>query len=382
MNQSFKRIAPHLYKRQYQNASGDWSTRFYGIFTTWKGNRITFPLGENLDAARDKLGVLHKRNDAEYDFDRVREDKKKAKIKGMTVAEWLDRYIVLMKDKKSGKTVKTYSVHLKRLLGSIPLQDMNKVRIMEYKNRRLAESVVRHGKPIEGKRIKGATVNREISCLIAALNLAHDGGLCEEPSNVKKESEEARERILADAEYRALLDTSPRWLQRILIAANEAALDRGVLLTLTWDDIKPGLVVVRGGRAKTGVKQRVGISPALKEVLDELRAECERIPNTEHRVFTKDGKPVSGNVLRYAFEKALQDAKIEDFQFRDFRHCARTRWAADGLPYEVAEGGLGHKLPGMHGRYTNLTDDQVRQAFGEMFTSCLHRKTGTSGSYY
>jgi hypothetical protein len=31
-----------------------------------------------------------------------------------------------------------------------------------------------------------------------------------------------------------------------------------------------------------------------------------------------------------------------DFQFRDFRHCARTRWAAAGLPFEVAEIGIGH----------------------------------------
>ncbi|MCH8054998.1 MAG: tyrosine-type recombinase/integrase [Deltaproteobacteria bacterium] len=373
MKQVFKRIAPHLYKRQYQAANGEWTTLYYGILVDWKGKRRSFPLGSELRTAREQLKILEADNVKRKDFDKEKEDRRKAATAGMTIAEWLDRYLDLMKGTKSGKTIRAYSLHLKRLLGSVPLQDVTKVRIMEYKNRRLDESTVRHGEPVEGWRIKGATVNREVSCLIAALNLAHDEGLCEGPPRVKKESEEARERILSDAECKALLDASPGWLRRIIIGANEAALDRGVLINLTWDSVRDGLIKI--SRAKTGADQRVGISPALSEVLEELRVEYRRVPNTEHRVFTKDGKPVSGNTLRYAFEKALQDSKIEDFQFRDFRHCARTRWAADGLSYEVAEGGLGHKLPGMHGRYTNLTDSQIRDAFQKMFTGCLQEKS-------
>jgi len=160
-----------------------------------------------------------------------------------------------------------------------------------------------------------------------------------------------------------------------MVAANEAALDRGVLINLTWDSIRDSLIKVKGGRDKTGADQRVGISPALQEVLDELRAEYQQIPNTERRVFTKNGKPIIAATLRHAFEKALSDAEIEDFQFRDFRHCARTRWAAAGLPFEVAEIGIGHKIRGMAGRYTNLTDDQIRHAFQEMFTRCSHRES-------
>jgi integrase len=172
-----------------------------------------------------------------------------------------------------------------------------------------------------------------------------------------------------------LVFASPRWLQRVLIGANEAAFDRGVLLGLTWDGVQDGLIVVKGGRAKTGARQRVGIAPALRVVLDELRAEYRRTPNTEARVFTKAGKPIPHGTLRHAFEDAARAAKVEDFQFRDFRHCARTRWAAAGLPFEVAETGIGHKLRGMHGRYTNLSDDQIRSAFEKMATSWQHERT-------
>jgi len=133
--------------------------------------------------------------------------------------------------------------------------------------------------------------------------------------------------------------------------------------------------LIKISRAKTGAGQRIGISSALQGVLDELRAEYRRVPNTERRVFTNGGKPIAKATLRHTFDKAVKDAKIEDFQLRDFRHCARTRWAAEGLPFEVAEIGLGHKLPGLVGRYTNLSDDQIRDAFQKMFTRCLQEKS-------
>lgn len=378
--QKFERIEKHLYRRQYRTASGDWSTLFYGIFTDWKPKRRTFPLGCDLKTAREQLKILEADNIKGKDFDTEKEEQRKAATAGMTVAEWLDRYLDLVKNMPSWKTKKAQCAHLKRLLGSLPLRDVTKVRIMEYKNRRLSESLVRHGEPVEGTSIMGSTVNREVSCLIAALNLAADEGLCEGAPRVKKERETPRERTLKEAEYKALLDASPRWLQRVIVTANEAALDQAVLLGLTWDSISDGLIIVKGGRAKTGARQRVGISPALSEVVDELRSEYRRLSNTERRVFTKGARPVPKATLRHAFDKAVRDAKIEDFQFRDFRHCARTRWAAAGLPYEVAEIGLGHRLGGMAGRYTNLTDEQIREAFQKLFTGCLHEKSASAGS--
>jgi integrase len=216
--------------------------------------------------------------------------------------------------------------------------------------------------------------------LITALNLAAEEGLCEGAPRVKKERETPRERILTDKEYRSILDASPQWLQRVVIAANEAALDQGVLLGLTWDCVRDGLIAVKGGRNKTGARQVVGISPSLNEILDELRTEYRQIPNTDKRVFTKSAKPLHKGTLRHAFDKAIQDSKVEDFQFRDFRHCARTRWAAAGLSYEVAEIGIGHKIKGVAGKYINLSDDQIREAFQKLFTLCLHEKSAATSA--
>ena len=58
MKQQFDCVEKHLYRRQYQTASGEWSTLYYGIFTDWQGIRRTFPLGNDLQDERDGLGRL------------------------------------------------------------------------------------------------------------------------------------------------------------------------------------------------------------------------------------------------------------------------------------------------------------------------------------
>jgi hypothetical protein len=45
-----------------------------------------------------------------------------------------------------------------------------------------------------------------------------------------------------------------------------------------------------------------------------------------------------------------------------------------GLPFEVAEIGLAHKLRGMTSAYTNQTDDQIKQASPEIAYTLFNRK--------
>jgi len=69
MNESFERIEPLLYKRQYETSNGEWSTRYYGIFVDWKGKRRKFPLGSELRTAREQLKILEADNVKKKDFD-------------------------------------------------------------------------------------------------------------------------------------------------------------------------------------------------------------------------------------------------------------------------------------------------------------------------
>src|SRR3990167_772464 len=118
MKQNFERVEKHLYRRQYQTGGGDWSTLYYGIFTDWKRKRRTFPLGSDLKTAREELKVLEARNIRKEDFDQEKEEQRKAGIAGMTVAEWLQKYLKMVKSKESWQTDKTHCENLKRLIGS------------------------------------------------------------------------------------------------------------------------------------------------------------------------------------------------------------------------------------------------------------------------
>jgi len=372
---SLKWVARHLYKRQYQTSTGDWSTLYYGIFKDWKGKRRKFPLGFDLKTAKDQLRILEADNVKKKDFDLEKIELAKAKTQGMTLEVWRPRFLDLVKAKKSLDRDEQHFNHLTRLLGSLPLSQINRPRIMEYKNQRLGESIMRYAKPVKnGAKVKISTINREIRCLLHALNLAVDEEIIENVPRIHLDSEKhlQRDRIYSPEEYTELMDASPRWLQRAIVGADEACLSRSDLLNLTRDSISKGLIKVKGGRAKTGVKQRVGISPLLQDVLDELETEYRRVPNTENSVFTRDGKPITKDQLRAAFEKAVENAGIKDFVFHDLRHCAKTRWAAAGLPIDVSDVGSGHAIPGMRGRYTNLTDQNIRDAFEKMFTTCSH----------
>lgn len=69
--------------------------------------------------------------------------------------------------------------------------------------------------------------------MINMLNLAAENGVLEKiPATRRlKDSEDhlARERVLEADEYKALLEASPRWLQRCIIAAYEGCLSRADL---------------------------------------------------------------------------------------------------------------------------------------------------------
>jgi len=368
--ETLKRIERYLYERRYATTyqgrykrNVEWATLYYGIFQCrLKNKRRTFPLGPYLDGARDQLQRLVALNVDNHDFD-------KKEFKGITLATYSERYLDLVKSKRSLNTDKIYLNHLKQHLGMLSLSEISRTRIMEYKNIRLTEPIIRQGKPVEGTRIKASTINREISCLLYLLRLAAD----ETPPLLESlprfpldsEGEFARTRILTPKEYQDLLDNSPRWLQRVFIGANEACLSRGDLLGLTWDSVdrEKGAIQVYGGRIKTRVQQVVPISPDLWAVLDELKEKPRDIRNTENLVFTKSGQRINKDTLRFSLEQATEKAGIQNFRLHDFRHCAQTRWTLAGIPEGIQNIAAGHKPRTIHSRYVNPPVELIVESF-------------------
>ena len=103
------------------------------------------------------------------------------------------------------------------------------------------------------------------------------------------------------------------------------------------------------------------MSPTLAEVLDELDRERKKLTSLHGAglVFTRDGKPISKNALRKAFDAAKKQAKLKDFHFHDFRHCAVTRWTMAGIPEDLCKLAAGHSRRSVHQRYINPPDEQM-----------------------
>ena len=209
------------------------------------------------------------------------------------VARYLPRFLETKKALPSYGFWKSCCTHIERHVGPIALVEITRSKIAAYKQLRLTEPISRHGNPVEGSLVRSSAVNREITVLVGLLNLAAEGGLLEKIPTTRriKDSEDhlARERILEADEWKALMDASPRWLQRVIIGAYEACLSRiDLLLTLTSHEIhrkRPEAAVLKllGGRNKTKARQKIPISPTLAEVLDELDREAKKVNEPSRR---------------------------------------------------------------------------------------------------
>jgi integrase len=372
MNQKFECIEKHLYRRQYQTATGGWSTLYYAIFVDWKGIRRHFPLGEHLDRARNKLGEYRRKNDAEFDFDK---DKTEREAREMTFSKWLAACAKSESDKRHLK-------HLEAFLGDVALSGISDDHVKKYREKRSGEKIVRHGNASK-KLLSQTTINKEISTLRKFLRLARKKGFADKVTEFKMAPEKSRKRILTDDEYKVLLENCPAWLRRACVMAWETCLSRSDLLALTWEEInlKESLIELKNDRAKTGAEQAIPIvTPELKALLAELQAERRRLPNVDGIVLTMDGKLIDELKFEYWFRKSREDAGIKNFMFHDFRHCAITRWAAAGIPTAAAMIAAGHKSVQSHKKYQNLQRDHLKNGFQTLLTSCLHEKESKSES--
>jgi len=381
MKDRFKHIERHLYKRQYQTDNGDWSTLYYGIFVDWNGKRRRFPLGSNLQGARDKLGVLHKRNDAEYDFDAEAEKKKRNAV---TYSTWADECTAKQKAgaiitkrrkplKEGALTREIASISvLKRYFGDLPLTEINTEKIAGYVPWRTSQNLVRCGKAAKGF-VSLSCVANEMACLRKHLRYANVRGFITTLPEIILPAKGRPTRLPNNKEFEKLTEASPIWLRRMVIVAAETCLSLADVLRLddSMIDANEGVIVPEGGRAKSSVLQVAPITPKVSAVLEDIGRERKMVANISKLIFTRDGKPITKGMLQGAFASAAKKAGIQGFTFHGLRHLAKTRWARAGIPVEVAMLGAGHASVQMHQHYVHLQRGDVAKAF-KMFTGRLH----------
>ena len=209
--------------------------------------------------------------------------------------------------------------------------------------------------------------------LRAVLNTAvRDGAIVKNPCQIPGAgSDRAKERPIATpAEVVALLESiTPRYRAAVLLAA-WCGLRRGEVLGLRPADVDlvAGTVTVRRNRVellennraafdaepKTDAGRRtVVIPPHVMPVLAEHVATWAG----PDRVFVgRDGRPMRGDAIRQAFDRARRKAGMPGFRFHDLRHTGQTLAAATGATVKDLMRRLGHASPVASYRYLHAVD--------------------------
>lgn len=222
----------------------------------------------------------------------------------------------------------------------LTLSEINLVRIQDFSDERLDQ-------------VKQATVQKELATLKAILNKAHrEGRLFTVPPFPRMKKLKGRCRWLTLEEERRLLAAAAKHLKPLITFALDTGGRRSELLKLDWRnvDLERGLVTFT--KTKNGEDRSIRLTERAKQVLKDLR------PKDIGPVFTYGGKPMKD--IKHSFDKARQDAGVEDFRFHDLRHTFASRLVQQGVPlYEVMHL-TGHKSFSMVQRYSLAPDYQER----------------------
>ena len=217
-----------------------------------------------------------------------------------------------------------------------------------------------------------ASIMQAYRFLRAVMNTAvRDGAIVKNPCQIiGASSDRAKERPVASpAEVVALVEAiTPRYQAAVLLAA-WCGLRRGEVLGLRPEDVDlaAGVVVVRRNRVEllaTGAafdaepktdagKRIVTIPPHVLPVLAEHMASWAG----PDRVFVgREGRPMRGDAMRQAFDRARRKAGMPGFRFHDLRHTGQTLAAATGATLKDLMRRLGHASPAASYRYLHAVD--------------------------
>jgi integrase len=163
--------------------------------------------------------------------------------------------------------------------------------IERYKTQRMGSET------IYGRRPTPATLNRELSCLKRMFNVTRKG-LIELPGGIPAENPASavaflderniRDRVLTAEEFDRMLETSPTYMQPILLCAYCTGMRKAESLHLTRDgvDLKAGFIRLKEADTKQGERRSILIGRELRDVLQRLPLALDSQGNQMPYVFT------------------------------------------------------------------------------------------------
>ena len=273
---------------------------------------------------------------------------------------------------------------LKRFFAGYYLNDITPLVIEKFKAQRVNE--MKKASPAgPERRLKPATINRNLECLKSIFNKAIAWGKYSGENPVKKvkffKENNQRLRFLEREEIIKLLSNCNRHLKPIVILALNTGMRRGEILGLKWRDIdfKRGIIYIYDTKNKE--KREVPVNEQAKTALIRTR----KHPQSEYVFCNQNGSPMTQN--RKSFLTALKKSGIKDFKFHDLRHTFASHLVMSGVDLNTVRELLGHKSTEMTLRYSHLSPDHRKRAvdvlsrrMDDLWTSGSS-KTASDGHY-
>ena len=325
----------------------------------FQGQRIRRSTGSSNRALADAIMAKVKVQliEGQY-FDRAEEQSR-------TFAELMDRFerehLVKLASRQTGRA---FVKRFRAFFGERTLGEITPKLIVEYKSLRYAAGV------------KPASINRELTCLRKAFNLAkREWEWCRDNPVSRVSLEKGvtkRDRWLMEDEEARLLDACPSWLRELVVFALHSGMRLGEILSLTWTGVDLFRRTATVFESKNGERRTVPLNHTVMALLTE-KAKVRHIKTA--LVFPSlAGTRLDPNHLRRALRPAMAKAGIVDCHFHDLRHTFATRLVQSGVDLYKVQRLLGHKSPMMTQRYAHHYPESLRDGV-EILDRRSHRDT-------
>ncbi len=299
---------------------------------------------------------------------------KTVEAKKHTLSELIDRYIrdILPRKPKSNRQQLTQLQWWKEHLGYCLLSDLSPSILSEHRE------LLGREKTSKGDPRSPSTVVRYLAVLSHALTVAVKEWewLDDTPMRKVSKPQEPRGRVryLDDDERMRLLEAckegSNSYIYIIVVLALSTGMRQGEILNLTWKDVDLEKQRIILQETKNGERRTVPLSG---HVLDLLRDLFEKRRTDTFLLFPGQDskKPID---IRFAWEKALEDAMIPDFRFHDLRHTFASYLAMRKATLTELKSLLGHKSASMTARYSHLSETHGAAVVSDMTKDIFGKK--------
>lgn len=236
----------------------------------------------------------------------------------------------------------------------------------------LAGRYARHRQEVAENSV--VTVNGDLRTLRRILHLAVEWGRLEHVTAIHELPQpKGRSRVVSFKEEALYLAKAAGNLRDAAILAVDTGMrPNSELFPLLWADVdltvRPesphGVIHVRQGKT-VSAQRSLPLTPRAADVLQRRKRESEAKAKQPSFVFSGTGNSGYITSLQHPHAKAIDDAKLDTFEFYCWRHTFGTRAAQSGMDRFTLARLMGHSSPAVTARYyVHVTEQHVAAGFG------------------